>query len=96
MKLRLAPALLFSVICLLSSRLAAGTLVSGPMLGYQAHREVFLWVETKDAQQVTLDYWLAGRPETKKTLEHTKSRSHAGRRADHDVPPRLAGNGRHL
>ncbi|HRG56581.1 MAG TPA: alkaline phosphatase D family protein [Lacunisphaera sp.] len=71
MKLRLAPALLFSVICLLSSRLAAGTLVSGPMLGYQAHREVFLWVETKDAQQVTLDYWIAGRPETKKTLEHT-------------------------
>jgi hypothetical protein len=41
------------------------------MLGYQAHREVFLWVETRDAQQVTLDYWLAGRPETKKTLEHT-------------------------
>ncbi|MEI6105403.1 MAG: alkaline phosphatase D family protein [Opitutae bacterium] len=47
---------------------AAGTLVSGPMLGYRAHREAFLWFETKDAKQVTLDYWLAGKPETKQTI----------------------------
>jgi len=47
----------------------AGSLVSGPMLGYEARREVFLWIETKDAQKVALDYWLAGKPETKRTLE---------------------------
>lgn len=67
--LRLVAVLLFSVICHLSSITAAPSIVSGPMLGYRAHREVFLWVETKDAQKVTLDYWLAGRPETKRTLE---------------------------
>lgn len=65
------------VLCLLSSVLwahgahASGTLVSGPMLGYQAHREAFLWVETKGAQQVSLDYWLAGKPETKLTITQT-------------------------
>lgn len=41
------------------------------MLGYRAHREVFLWVETKDARKVTLDYWLAGKPETKQSIEKT-------------------------
>jgi alkaline phosphatase D len=41
-----------------------GTLVAGPMLGYQTHREVLIWVETKDAWQVTLSYWLAGKPDT--------------------------------
>lgn len=46
----------------------AGSIISGPMLGYRAHREVFLWLETKDTQKVTLDYWLAGQPETKRTL----------------------------
>jgi alkaline phosphatase D len=49
-------------------RLTAGTLVSGPMLGYQAHREAFIWVETKDAKQVTLDYWRAGQPDTKQSI----------------------------
>ena len=63
-------ALLFSVLVSLTSG-HAGTLVSGPMLGYQAHREVFLWVEAKDTRKVTLDYWLAGQPATKKTLERT-------------------------
>jgi alkaline phosphatase D len=67
--LRLALCALFSVPSLLSSAFAAaGSIVSGPMLGYRAHREVFLWLETKDAQKVTLDYWLAGQPETKRTL----------------------------
>jgi alkaline phosphatase D len=49
----------------------AGSLISGPMLGYQAHREVFLWVEVKDAKDVTLDYWLAGQPDTKKSIKVT-------------------------
>ena len=66
---RLAAWLLFSVLCPLSSVFAAGSLVSGPMLGYEAKREVFLWFETKDAKAVALDYWLAGKPETKRTLE---------------------------
>jgi alkaline phosphatase D len=50
---------------------AAGSLVSGPMLGYSAHREAVIWVETRDAKKVVLDYWLAGKPETKQTLEKT-------------------------
>ncbi len=69
--LRLAVCLLFSVLCPLSSVLATGSLVSGPMLGYAAHREVFLWVETKDAKTVALDYWLAGQPEMKSTILQT-------------------------
>ncbi len=47
---------------------SAGQLVSGPMLGYRTHREVALWLEVKDAQSVRLDYWIAGQPETKRTL----------------------------
>lgn len=52
----------FCVLALATASHAAGRLVSGPMLGYQAHREVFLWVETRDAQTVALRYWPAGRP----------------------------------
>ena len=44
--------------------LAAGTLVSGPMLGYQAHRETVLVLETRDARKVRVDYQIEGRPET--------------------------------
>lgn len=43
---------------------AAGTLVSGPMLGYRAHRETVLTLETKDAAEVRIDYQIAGRPDT--------------------------------
>lgn len=35
---------------------AAGTLVSGPMLGYQTHREVAVWIETENARTVSLTY----------------------------------------
>jgi len=70
MKPRFAACVLFSILGLLSSAFA-GNIVSGPMLGYSAHREIFLWIETKDAQKVTLDYWLAGKPETKRTIEKT-------------------------
>lgn len=66
---------------------AAGSLVSGPMLGYRAHREVFLWVETRDARQVSLDYWLAGRPETKKTIvEDNPAVTPAGGQISHFRP----------
>src|SRR5262245_27023450 len=60
--------LLFSTLALLIAAQAAGTLVSGPMLGYQARRETVIWLETRDAQQVAVDYWLAGQPATKRTL----------------------------
>ncbi len=87
--LRLVTCLLFCFAGILSS-IRAGTLVSGPMLGYEAHREVFIWVETKDAKQVTLDYWLAGKPETKQSI--TKSNLHptpAGGQISHFQPSLL-------
>jgi alkaline phosphatase D len=39
-----------------SSASAAGRLVSGPMLGYQTHREVAVWLETEGASEITLTY----------------------------------------
>jgi alkaline phosphatase D len=60
---------LFVAVAGLAGAAFAGALVSGPMLGYRAHREVFLWVETKDASKVTLAYWRAGQPETTRTME---------------------------
>jgi alkaline phosphatase D len=52
--------LLFALLSSVAS--AAGTLVSGPMLGYQTHREVLIWLETRDAQKITLDYHPVDRP----------------------------------
>lgn len=66
--LRRRPLLALLSVLLAATTAAAGTLVSGPMLGYRAHREVFLWVETQDAKSVTLDFWIAGKPETRRTL----------------------------
>lgn len=51
-----------SLVVLLSSGLAAslaqaaGALVSGPMLGYQTHREVAVWLEVENAREVSLAY----------------------------------------
>jgi alkaline phosphatase D len=42
----------------------AGTLVSGPLLGYRAHRETAIVIETKDAREVRIDYHIQGRPDT--------------------------------
>ncbi len=66
--------LTFAAVFLVTSAIAfaKGTLVSGPMLGYQAHREVLIWLETKDAKTVELDYWIAGQADSAKKL--TKSR----------------------
>lgn len=47
----------------------AGEWVSGPMLGYRAHREALIWVETRDAESIQLNYWQAGDKSTFKTLE---------------------------
>jgi alkaline phosphatase D len=54
----------------------AGQLLWGPMLGYRTHREVFISLEVKDAQAVTLDYWLAGKPETAQSLTQTSLVTH--------------------
>jgi alkaline phosphatase D len=35
---------------------AAGRMTAGPMLGYATHREVAVWVETEEAQEVSLTY----------------------------------------
>lgn len=51
-----------------AAALRAGELVAGPMLGYRAHREVAVWLETRDAQTVELTYRLAGRPDTARTV----------------------------
>lgn len=40
----------------------AGALVSGPMLGYQTHREVAVWLEVRDAREVSLTYWRSDPP----------------------------------
>ena len=52
--------------------LAAGTLVSGPMLGYQTHREVAIWLETADAEKVSLTYQVADQPDTARSQTVTQ------------------------
>ncbi len=49
---------------LVSPAHAISTLVSGPLLGYRAHRETVIVLETKNAHEVRLDYQIEGRPET--------------------------------
>ena len=49
----------------------AGELLSGPLLGYRARRETAIWLETKNAQTVTLTYQRAGKPDTVRALTHT-------------------------
>lgn len=50
---------------------AAGRLVSGPMLGYQTHREAMVWVETEGANTVTVEFWPAAKPELARRITHT-------------------------
>lgn len=69
MKLRLPLSALFLALAALAQ--AKGSLVSGPMLGYQTHREVLIWVETRDAKSVTLEYQLAGEPQSAQRLTET-------------------------
>jgi len=66
--LRFSTLLLACNLGLLGSAFAAGSIVSGPMLGHRAHREVLLWLETKDAREVTLDYWLPDKPGSKRSI----------------------------
>jgi alkaline phosphatase D len=65
MRLRSLFAVLGFFVSLISASLPGqtGRLVSGPMLGYQTHREVLVWIETADAQAVALSYHPAGQPD---------------------------------
>lgn len=60
------------LVCLPALAWAGGRLVSGPMLGYQAHREVLIWLETEGARHVTLNYWPEGHADQSKSF--TKGR----------------------
>lgn len=73
----------------------AGSLVSGPMLGYRAHREVFLWVETRDAREVVLEYWLREAPDTVHRLAHHDTPHHPGGGQIHHFVPGLLKMGTH-
>ena len=42
---------------------------SGPMVGYADYREVMLWVQTKKAEKVKINYWEKDKPTTKKSTE---------------------------
>jgi alkaline phosphatase D len=68
----LLAAFFVSAIAFASLAHAAGQLLWGPMLGYRAHREVFISLEVKNAKSVALDYWISGKPETKQTIERTE------------------------
>jgi alkaline phosphatase D len=57
-----AGLLALSLLAAATAAHAAGRLVSGPMLGYQTHREVAIWLETEDAKEVTLTYTRADLP----------------------------------
>ncbi len=63
---RLAAPLLFTWAS--TAALAAGRLVSGPMLGYQTHREVCVWVEVEQAHEVALTYRPAGTESTQEPV----------------------------
>ena len=88
MHLRIRSVVRLLLLCAaLVPALFAGSIVSGPMLGYRAHREVFLWLETKDAETVTLTYWLQGHPETTQSITHREVEAHpAGGQIHHFRP----------
>jgi alkaline phosphatase D len=54
------------LLCIASRGFAQSTLLqSGPMLGYSAMREVFLWVQTKSEATVHFEYWEKGKPQSR-------------------------------
>ncbi|HEX2099515.1 MAG TPA: alkaline phosphatase D family protein [Candidatus Synoicihabitans sp.] len=60
--------LLVLLICFTCAGAHAGDWVSGPLLGYRAHREALIWLETRGAQTITLTYQQEGQPQTARTL----------------------------
>lgn len=67
----------------------AGEIVSGPMLGYRAHREVFVWLETRDASSVAMEYWLRESPEEVDRIEFNDVPHHPGGGQIHHFVPGL-------
>jgi len=74
---------------LLPSLVWAGEIVSGPMLGYRAHREVFVWLETRDAQSVAMEYWLRESPDDVERIEFTDVPHHPAHGQIHHFVPGL-------
>lgn len=81
--------LCFIAAFLLPGLVWAGEIISGPMLGYRAHREVFLWLETKDADSVRFEYWLRDSPDQVLQLEHDDTPHHPGGGQIHHFVPGL-------
>lgn len=55
-------------VCFPGAIWAGGSWVSGPMLGYQAHREALIWAETREAVAVEIWYEVEGKPESRRAL----------------------------
>lgn len=53
---------------------AAGTLVSGPMLGYRTQRETLIWLKTKDASSVSLTYQIRNQSDSVRTITQSRLR----------------------
>lgn len=68
---------------------AAGEIVSGPMLGYRAHREVFIWLETRQAESVVLEYWRKDQPDQINRIEHIDIPHHPANGQIHHFVPGL-------
>ena len=79
------------VIGLIASSVSAwaGEIVSGPMLGYRAHREVFLWLETRDADSAVLEYWLKDSPDDVQRIAHEDVPPHPANGQIHHFVPGL-------
>ena len=67
----------------------AGEIVSGPMLGYRAHREVFVWLETRDADEVVLEYWLKEDPGSTERITYHDVPHHPAKGQIHHFVPGL-------
>jgi alkaline phosphatase D len=55
---------------------ASGRHVAGPMLGYVEHREALVWIETRGAEQVTIEYWRAEQPESPQRIVQPAAEPH--------------------
>lgn len=79
----------FPLVLLLPALAWAGEIVSGPMLGYRAHREVFVWLETRNTESVAMEYWLRESPDEVDRIEFTDVPHHPGNGQIHHFVPGL-------
>lgn len=63
---------IFFIFMILCCRISA-QLVSGPMVGYAHSKEVKLWVQTKSAAWVQIEYWDAENPKSLKETEKVET-----------------------